>query len=69
MRQAHGLTLDEVVAALKVRQATVSGRESLKEPTEPCGPEREAYARLLNKLAELYPEPTMPRPRSPASPP
>ncbi|MEW2626041.1 helix-turn-helix transcriptional regulator [Streptomyces sp. NPDC048106] len=57
LRQAHGLTLDDVAAALKVRRATVSGWESAKKPTEPRGPEREAYARLLNKLAELYPAP------------
>ncbi|OII64369.1 transcriptional regulator [Streptomyces sp. CC53] len=55
LRVAHGLTLDEVAAALKVRRATVSGWESTKKPTEPRGPEREAYARLLEKLAELYP--------------
>jgi transcriptional regulator with XRE-family HTH domain len=57
LRQAHGLTLDDVAAALKVRRATVSGWESLKKTTEPRGPEREAYARLLDKLAELYPAP------------
>ncbi|GGS94601.1 hypothetical protein GCM10010206_66580 [Streptomyces cinerochromogenes] len=38
-----------------MRRATVSGREPLKKPAEPRGPEREAYARLLNKLAGLYP--------------
>ncbi|MCT2588388.1 helix-turn-helix domain-containing protein [Streptomyces sp. N2-109] len=53
LRTAHGLTIDEVAAALKVRRATVSGWESGK--TEPRPPEREAYARLLEKLAELYP--------------
>ncbi|MFJ3824490.1 telomere-associated protein Tap [Streptomyces nodosus] len=58
LRQAHGLTLDEVAAALKVRRATVSGWESSKTRTEPRGPEREAYARLLKQLAELYPAPT-----------
>jgi transcriptional regulator with XRE-family HTH domain len=57
LRQAHGLTLDDVAAALKVRRATVSGWESVKKTTEPRGPEREAYARLLDKLAELYPAP------------
>ncbi|MGA5527513.1 telomere-associated protein Tap [Streptomyces pseudogriseolus] len=57
LRTAHGLTLEEVAAALKVRRATVSGWESVKKPTEPRGPEREAYARLLNQLAELYPAP------------
>lgn len=56
LRQAHGLTLDEVGAALKVRRATVSGWESGK--TEPRPPERDAYARLLAKLTELYPAPT-----------
>lgn len=53
LRTAHGLTLDEVAAALEVRRATVSGWESGK--TEPRPPEREGYARLLGKLAELYP--------------
>ncbi|MGW1160283.1 telomere-associated protein Tap [Streptomyces sp. NPDC002519] len=55
LRQAHGLTLDEVAGALKVRRATVSGWESGK--TEPRPPEREAYARLLEQLATLYPAP------------
>jgi transcriptional regulator with XRE-family HTH domain len=67
LRQAHGLTLDEVAAALKVRRATVSGWESLKKPVEPRGPEREAYARLLNKLAELYPAPAASAPASSSS--
>ncbi|GAA3500074.1 helix-turn-helix transcriptional regulator [Streptomyces prasinosporus] len=68
LRQAHGLTLEQVATALKVRRATVSGWESAKKPTEPRGPEREAYARLLNKLAELYPAPAPERtaPPSPA---
>ncbi|MFK8851422.1 helix-turn-helix domain-containing protein, partial [Streptomyces sp. Ac-502] len=66
LRTAHGLTLDEVAAALKVRRATVSGWESAKKPTEPRGLEREAYARLLKQLAELYPAPA--RPEEPAAP-
>jgi len=57
LRTAHGLTLDGVAGALKVRRATVSAWESVKKPTEPRGPEREAYARLLKQLAELYPAP------------
>ncbi|MFD5848126.1 telomere-associated protein Tap [Streptomyces chartreusis] len=57
LRTAHGLTLDEVAGALKVRRATVSAWESAKKPVEPRGPEREAYARLLGQLAELYPAP------------
>ncbi|MFE5143944.1 telomere-associated protein Tap [Streptomyces fagopyri] len=60
LRTAHGLTLEEVAAALKVRRATVSGWESLTKPTEPRGPEREAYARMLRQLAELYPVPEEP---------
>lgn len=55
LRAAHGLTIDEVATALKVRRATVSGWESGK--TEPRPPERDAYARLLKQLAELYPVP------------
>ncbi|MEV6544239.1 helix-turn-helix transcriptional regulator [Streptomyces sp. NPDC051665] len=53
LRQAHGLTLDEVAAALHVRRATVSGWEAGK--TEPRPPERDAYARMLKQLAQLYP--------------
>src|SRR3954463_5024023 len=53
LRTAHGLTLDEVAAALDVRRATGSGWESGK--TEPRPPERDAYAHLLKQLAELYP--------------
>ncbi|MGC0344369.1 telomere-associated protein Tap [Streptomyces sp. SLBN-8D4] len=55
LRQAHALTLDEVAAALHVRRATVGGWESGR--TEPRPPEREAYARLLQQLAKLYPTP------------
>ncbi len=61
LRKAHGLTVDEVAAALKVRRATVSGWEAGK--TEPRPPERDAYARLLDKLAQLYP----PRAAAPAT--
>jgi transcriptional regulator with XRE-family HTH domain len=53
LRQAHGLTLDEVAAALQVRRATVGGWEAGK--TEPRPPERDAYARMLKHLAQLYP--------------
>ncbi|CAM5708891.1 Helix-turn-helix domain-containing protein OS=Streptomyces tendae OX=1932 GN=GUR47_25455 PE=4 SV=1 [Streptomyces tendae] len=68
LRTAHGLTLDEVAAALKVRRATVSGWESVKKPVEPRGPEREAYARLMRQLAELYPAPEEPAAPVPAVP-
>ncbi|MFB7482953.1 telomere-associated protein Tap [Streptomyces anulatus] len=65
LRAAHGLTIDEVAGALKVRRATVSGWESGK--TEPRPPERDAYARLLDKLAELYPVAT-PAPAAESAP-
>ncbi|MER5312779.1 helix-turn-helix domain-containing protein [Streptomyces sp. NPDC002773] len=58
LRTAHGLTLDEVAAALKVRRATLSGWESGKTEARP--PERDAYARLLAGLAKLYPAPPAP---------
>ncbi|MEU4729562.1 helix-turn-helix domain-containing protein [Streptomyces sp. NPDC023588] len=65
LRAAHGLTIDEVAAALKVRRATVSGWEAGK--TEPRPPERDAYARLLKQLAELYPTPEEPAATVPAT--
>ncbi|MGW3304823.1 helix-turn-helix domain-containing protein, partial [Streptomyces rubiginosohelvolus] len=65
LRAAHGLTIDEVAGALKVRRATVSGWESGK--TEPRPPERDAYARLLDGLAELYPA-TPPAPAAEGGP-
>ncbi|MFD6231331.1 telomere-associated protein Tap [Streptomyces sp. NPDC060232] len=65
LRAAHGLTIDEVATALKVRRATVSGWESGK--TEPRPPERDAYARLLKQLAELYPAPEQPAAPVPAA--
>ncbi|MGW7313143.1 telomere-associated protein Tap [Streptomyces sp. NPDC054865] len=65
LRAAHGLTIDEVATALKVRRATVSGWEAGK--TEPRPPERDAYARLLKQLAELYPAPEEPAAPVPAT--
>ncbi|WP_391652721.1 helix-turn-helix domain-containing protein [Streptomyces tamarix] len=55
-RHQGGPKIDEVATALRVRRATVSEWESGK--TEPRPPERDAYARLLDKLAELHPAPT-----------
>jgi transcriptional regulator with XRE-family HTH domain len=63
LRVAHGLTLDEVAGALKVRRATVSAWESTKKPTEPRGPEREAYARLLKHSRSSTPRPQRRRSR------
>ncbi|MEV7076891.1 helix-turn-helix transcriptional regulator [Streptomyces sp. NPDC093990] len=67
LRQAHGLTLDEVAAALQVRRATVSGWEAGK--TEPRPPERDAYARMLKQLAQLYPAGAPVPPQDTAPPP
>ncbi|MFD4032705.1 telomere-associated protein Tap [Streptomyces sp. NPDC058637] len=68
LRKAHGLTQDEVAKALDVRRATVVSWENGK--TEPRPPQREAYARLLDKLAELYPAdltaPVTPVPEAPS---
>ncbi|MET4921732.1 helix-turn-helix transcriptional regulator [Streptomyces sp. PSRA5] len=66
LRQAHGLTLDEVAAALHVRRATVSGWEAGK--TEPRPPERDAYARMLKQLAQLYPANALVSPEDTAVP-
>ncbi|MFD7121444.1 telomere-associated protein Tap [Streptomyces sp. NPDC059922] len=73
LRKAHGLTQEQVAAALDVRRATVVSWENGR--TEPRPPQREAYARLLDKLAELYPaapapQPVRPEPAAaPATPP
>ncbi|MFC8660215.1 telomere-associated protein Tap [Streptomyces parvus] len=53
LRQAHGLTLEEVATTLDVRRATVGAWESGR--TEPRPPQREPYAHLLKQLARLYP--------------
>ncbi|MEU8837311.1 helix-turn-helix domain-containing protein, partial [Streptomyces sp900116325] len=81
LRKAHGLTQEQVANALKVRRATVVSWENGK--TEPRPPQREAYARLLAQLTELYPPantpelvtataieppPTAPLPRVPGAP-
>ncbi|MFD7942999.1 telomere-associated protein Tap [Streptomyces sp. NPDC059744] len=69
LRKAHGLTQEQVANALKVRRATVVSWENGK--TDPRPPQREAYARLLAQLAELYPANT-PEPApatAPESPP
>ncbi|GHB28274.1 MULTISPECIES: telomere-associated protein Tap [Streptomyces] len=65
LRKAHGLTQAQVAAALEVRRPTVVSWESGK--TEPRPPQREAYARLLAKLAQLYPAPAESTPTAPAT--
>uniref|UniRef100_UPI0011812327 helix-turn-helix transcriptional regulator n=1 Tax=Streptomyces sp. st77 TaxID=1828074 RepID=UPI0011812327 len=65
LRQAHGLTLEEVAATLEVRRATVGAWESGK--TEPRPPQREPYAHLLKQLARLYPSPSATEDGTPAA--
>ncbi|MFI9191123.1 telomere-associated protein Tap [Streptomyces californicus] len=66
LRQAHGLTLEEVATTLDVRRATVGAWESGR--TEPRPPQREPYAHLLKRLARLYPSPTATEGGTPAIP-
>ncbi|MGV9419938.1 telomere-associated protein Tap [Streptomyces sp. NPDC003674] len=55
LREAAGLTQTQIAAALKTRRETVANWELGK--TEPRPPQRAAYARLLEKLAERFPSP------------
>ncbi|MFD9323838.1 helix-turn-helix transcriptional regulator [Streptomyces sp. NPDC060053] len=52
LREAHGFTQEQLAQALRVRRPTVSAWEAGK--AEPRQPEREAYGRLLGRLAELH---------------
>ncbi|WP_406445185.1 helix-turn-helix domain-containing protein [Streptomyces sp. NBC_00631] len=60
LRVEHGLTQGQVADALHVRRPTVSDWEAGR--AEPRRPEREAYADLLRKLAELHPDTSAERP-------
>ncbi|WP_399420144.1 helix-turn-helix transcriptional regulator [Streptomyces sp. WAC05292] len=55
LREAAGLSQDQIAAALKTRRETVSGWEAGR--TDPRPPKRAAYARLLEGLAERFPPP------------
>ncbi|MFI9345770.1 telomere-associated protein Tap [Streptomyces sp. NPDC052773] len=55
LREAAGLSQAQVAAALKTRRETVASWESGRN--EPRPPQRAAYARLLEKLAERFPAP------------
>ncbi|AZM64297.1 MULTISPECIES: telomere-associated protein Tap [unclassified Streptomyces] len=58
LRQAAGLSQDQVAKALDVRRETVTGWEAGR--TEPRPPARAAYIRLLDGLADRFPAPQMP---------
>lgn len=65
LREAAGLSQDQVARALSVRRETITGWESGR--TEPRAPKRAAYARLLDGLAARHPDPadrTSPEPAS-----
>jgi DNA-binding transcriptional regulator YiaG len=55
LREAAGLTQDDVAHALQARRETVIGWESGR--TQPRPPRLQAYARLLEGWAERYPPP------------
>ncbi|MFG3207735.1 telomere-associated protein Tap [Streptomyces sp. NPDC048192] len=55
LREAAGLTQGQIASALETRRETVANWELGK--TEPRPPQRAAYARLLEKLAERFPGP------------
>jgi DNA-binding transcriptional regulator YiaG len=57
LREAAGLSQDQVAAALQVRRETVTGWEAGR--SEPRPPKRAAYARLLDGLAARFPAPTL----------
>uniref|UniRef100_UPI00131E802A helix-turn-helix transcriptional regulator n=1 Tax=Streptomyces sp. NRRL S-1448 TaxID=1463883 RepID=UPI00131E802A len=53
LREAAGLSQDQVATALSVRRETITSWEAGR--TEPRQPKRAAYLRLLEGLAERFP--------------
>ncbi|WP_220377959.1 helix-turn-helix domain-containing protein, partial [Streptomyces inhibens] len=53
LREAGGLSQDQIAKALSVRRETITSWESGR--TEPRPPKRAAYIRLLEGLAERFP--------------
>ncbi|CAM5685888.1 hypothetical protein SAVIM338S_07481 [Streptomyces avidinii] len=71
LREAAGLSQDQIAQALSVRRETVTSWETGR--TAPRPPKRAAYARLLNGLADLHPinavnAPPLPAPIGPSDP-
>ncbi|MFI6149283.1 telomere-associated protein Tap [Streptomyces sp. NPDC051109] len=57
LREAAGLSQDQIAKALSVRRETVTSWETGR--TAPRAPKRAAYARLLEGLSTLHPTPTV----------
>ncbi|MFF7415703.1 helix-turn-helix domain-containing protein, partial [Streptomyces lydicus] len=71
LRDAHGLSQDQVARTLQTRRATFADWEAGK--TQPKGDKRKAYAYLLECLAQKYPatphDPAQDTQEAPAPPP
>ncbi|MGW7528762.1 telomere-associated protein Tap [Streptomyces sp. NPDC054783] len=67
LREAAGLSQTQVAAALATRRETVASWESGRN--EPRPPQRAAYARFLEKLAERFPAPALPPQETSTTPP
>ncbi|SEE67744.1 Helix-turn-helix domain-containing protein [Streptomyces sp. 2231.1] len=66
LREAASLTQTQVAATLGTRRETVASWESGRN--EPRPPQRAAYARLLEKLADRFPSPATEAPHAPDAP-
>ncbi|MEU9125120.1 helix-turn-helix domain-containing protein [Streptomyces sp. NPDC048506] len=66
LREAAGLSQEQVANALGARREAVGNWEAGK--TEPRPPKRAAYARLLEGLAKRFPAPTAPADAAPTAP-
>ncbi|WP_331742587.1 telomere-associated protein Tap [Streptomyces sp. NBC_01006] len=67
LREAAGLSQDQIAKALSVRRETVTSWETGR--TAPRAPKRAAYARLLEGLSTLRPTPTVNAVNAPPPPP
>ncbi|MFE1028556.1 telomere-associated protein Tap [Streptomyces sp. NPDC058818] len=66
LREAAGLSQEQIAKALKSRRETIGNWESGE--TEPRPPKRAAYARLLEGLAARFPAPAADAPAAPPAP-
>ncbi|MFK0049444.1 telomere-associated protein Tap [Streptomyces sp. NPDC090741] len=67
LREAAGLSQDQIAKTLSVRRETVTSWETGR--TAPRAPKRAAYARLLEGLSTLHPTPTVNAVNAPPPPP